>query len=142
MARSTLPHIWIPNTSLTEYDRKGRRVRRRFFGSDGLAINDIDYAPHHGHPVPHAHDWEFYLKVSRQYDFVHVPFVTGMYSIRNDSSNMMQYRGPAIADAMRRMMTLFPLEGRPLIEKARHDVLARFEAQGGAVFPPPPLRLQ
>ena len=93
--------------------------------------------------MPHAHDWEFYLKVSRQHDFVHVPYVTGMYSIRNDSSNMMQYRGKGIADSMRRMMELFPLEGRPLVDQARRDVLARFEAQGNRVsWPQPPLRLQ
>ncbi len=66
MARSSLPHKWIPNTSLTEYDRKGRRIRRRFYGSDGNAIKDIDYESHHGHPAPHAHDWDWTKDRPRQ----------------------------------------------------------------------------
>ncbi|MDP9018455.1 MAG: glycosyltransferase [Candidatus Eremiobacteraeota bacterium] len=92
--------------------------------------------------MPHAHDWEFYLKIARSYDFIHVPYVTGIYSIRDDSTNMMQYRGQAIADAMQRMMQLFPTPGRPLLDQARLDGLKQFKSQGYRVnFPRPPLRL-
>jgi hypothetical protein len=66
MARSNLPTKSNPNTSLTEYDRKGRKVRRRYYGSDGYAIKNIDYKPHHGHPTPHAHDWDWTKEPPRQ----------------------------------------------------------------------------
>jgi len=66
MARSNLPIIWNPNTSLTEYDRKRRKIRRRYYGGDGNAIKNIDYQPHHGHPTPHAHDWDWTKDPPRQ----------------------------------------------------------------------------
>ncbi len=59
MARPMLPVQWNPNTSISEYDRNGNIIRRRFYGGDGKAIKNIDYKPHHGHPVPHAHDWDW-----------------------------------------------------------------------------------
>lgn len=63
MPRSKLPDKWNPNSSLTEYeiDGKGKRKRkrRRFYGGDGRAVKNIDYLPHHGHPAPHAHDWDW-----------------------------------------------------------------------------------
>jgi hypothetical protein len=66
MDRPPLPHTWNPNSSLTEYDRNGQRVRRRFYDGDGRAIKNIDYLPHHGHPVPHAHDWDWSRDPARQ----------------------------------------------------------------------------
>ena len=66
MARSMLPDEGNPNTSVSEYSRQGRRIRRRFYGADGKAIKDIDYEPHHGHPVPHAHDWDWTKDPVRQ----------------------------------------------------------------------------
>jgi hypothetical protein len=66
MARSKLPDRWNANTSLTEYDRNGKRKRRRYYGADGRAVKNIDYQPHHGHPVPHAHDWDWTKDPPRQ----------------------------------------------------------------------------
>ena len=59
MARSELATIGNPNTSLEERNEEGRLVRRRFYGGDGRAVKNIDYEAHHGHPAPHAHDWDW-----------------------------------------------------------------------------------
>ena len=37
MARSMLPDEGNPNTSVSEFSRKGKRIRRRFYGADGKA---------------------------------------------------------------------------------------------------------
>jgi hypothetical protein len=66
MARPTLPHQGTANTSVSEYDENGNRIRRRFFGQDGKAAKNVDYIPHHGHPVPHAHDWDWTKTPERQ----------------------------------------------------------------------------
>ena len=66
MARSMLPDQANPNTSVSEYDSKGKRIRRRFYGADGKAIKNIDYKPHHGQPVPRAHDWDWTKDPVRQ----------------------------------------------------------------------------
>ena len=66
MPRSTLRHVGQPNTSEVEYNSNGVVVRRRFFGSDGRAMKDIDYEAHHGHPAPHAHDWDWSESPPRQ----------------------------------------------------------------------------
>jgi hypothetical protein len=66
MARSMLPDHGSPNTSVSEYDRNGNRIRRRSFGADGIPIKNIDYEPHHGHPNPHAHDWDWTKDPPRQ----------------------------------------------------------------------------
>jgi len=66
MARPNLPVKWNPNTSLTEFDRKGRKIRRRYYGGNGYAVKNIDYQPHHGHPTPHAYDWDWTRRPPRQ----------------------------------------------------------------------------
>src|SRR2546425_202834 len=59
MPRSKLPAEGNPNTSAEERDEKGNVMRRRFYGRDGKAIKNIDFEPHHGHPAPHVHDWDW-----------------------------------------------------------------------------------
>ena len=66
MPRSTLPVVGSPNTSMAERDKKGKVIRRRFYGGDGNAIKNIDYEAHHGHPAPHAHDWDWSRDPPRQ----------------------------------------------------------------------------
>ena len=61
-----LPATGNPNTSAVERDQEGKIVRRRFYGKDGKAIKNIDYEAHHGHPVPHAHDWDWTNDPPRQ----------------------------------------------------------------------------
>jgi hypothetical protein len=58
MARSRLRPRGQPNTSVKEYDSSGVLIRRRFYDGNGRAVKNIDFLPHHGHPVPHAHDWD------------------------------------------------------------------------------------
>ena len=66
MPQSNLPVHGPPNSSISEYNKGGVRVRRRFFGADGKATKNVDYLPHHGHPVPHAHDWDWTKDPPRQ----------------------------------------------------------------------------
>lgn len=66
MSRGILPTNADPNTSKVEYDSSGNVIRRRYFDGNGRAIKNIDYQPHHGHPVPHAHDWDWTKQPVRQ----------------------------------------------------------------------------
>lgn len=51
-----------PNETL-EFYRNGKLIQRRYIGSDGYAIKDIDFTDHNRpdkHPyVPHVHDWVY-----------------------------------------------------------------------------------
>jgi hypothetical protein len=64
MARSNLPAVGSPNTSVVERDDKGQVIRRRFYGGDGKAVKNIDYD--HGAGKPHAHDWDWTKDPPRQ----------------------------------------------------------------------------
>jgi hypothetical protein len=66
MPQSRLPATGNANTSALERDERGNVIRRRFYGGGGKAIKNIDYEPHHGHPVPHAHDWDWTKDPPRQ----------------------------------------------------------------------------
>lgn len=66
MPRGILPANSGPNTSKDEKDQNGNVIRRRFFDGNGKAIKNIDFEPHHGHPVPHAHDWDWTKDPPRQ----------------------------------------------------------------------------
>jgi hypothetical protein len=66
MPRSAFPTTGNPNTSREERDEHGNVIRRRFYGKNGKAIKNIDYQPHHDHPVPHAHDWDWTKDPPRQ----------------------------------------------------------------------------
>gem|GEM_PF-5738188 len=59
MARSDFPVIGNPNTSKEERNAQGDLIRRRYYGSDGHAILNIDYDHDHGAGKPHAHDWDW-----------------------------------------------------------------------------------
>jgi len=66
MSRSQLPSTGNSNSSVIERNRRGKIIRRRYFGSDGKAIKNIDYEAHHGAPSPHAHDWDWKKEPPRQ----------------------------------------------------------------------------
>ncbi|MBS0210372.1 MAG: hypothetical protein JSS27_15615 [Planctomycetes bacterium] len=66
MPRPELPSVGAPNSSVTLKDDAGAPLRRRFFGSDGRAVKDIDYDHDHGAGVPHAHDWDYTKTPPRQ----------------------------------------------------------------------------
>lgn len=48
-----------PNTSVEERNKKGKVIRRRFYGGDGKAIINIDFDHDHGAGKPHGHDWDW-----------------------------------------------------------------------------------
>lgn len=56
------PESGTPNSSVDIYDRQGNFVTRRWYGSDGIAIRDVDMTDHRTpqkHPeVPHEHFWK------------------------------------------------------------------------------------
>jgi hypothetical protein len=66
MPRSNLPTVGNPNTSAVERDEQGNVTRRRFYGSDGRALKNIDYDHDHGAGSPHAHDWDWTKDPPRQ----------------------------------------------------------------------------
>jgi glycosyltransferase involved in cell wall biosynthesis len=91
--------------------------------------------------LTHAEDWELFLKLCQIYDFVHVPRITGMYSIRHDGTHMMSNAGPAIAESMQRLIELHPLPHRPVMEAARRASLDKYRKSGYAMrFPEPALK--
>lgn len=91
--------------------------------------------------LSHAEDWELFLKLAQQYDVIHVPRITGMYSIRHDGTHMMSNAGPQIARSMEQLMQLHPLPHRPVMETARRQALENYRKAGYAMrFPEPALR--
>jgi hypothetical protein len=91
--------------------------------------------------MPHADDWDFWLRLAQHCDFVHVDAVTGVYRVQGDRSGLTLSRGADLAEAMSRMAKKFPLEDRPLVVSARDQLLQRFVSMGmQARFPEPALR--
>ncbi|OYR95108.1 structural protein [Lactobacillus taiwanensis] len=60
--KHSVPLSAEPNTILDTY-KNGKRIKRRYYDANGIAIKDIDFTDHGNpkeHPiVPHAHDWSF-----------------------------------------------------------------------------------
>jgi len=54
-----LPTVASPNSSRERRDKKGKVIQRRYYGSNGQAIINIDYDHDHGAGKPHAHDWDW-----------------------------------------------------------------------------------
>jgi len=52
-----------PNSIVERIDANGNIIQRRYYGSNGQAVKDIDYT-NHGNPnqhpkVPHEHTWDW-----------------------------------------------------------------------------------
>ncbi|EST55723.1 hypothetical protein T458_07740 [Brevibacillus panacihumi W25] len=64
-----LPTSSRPNSSMDLMDEDGNLKTRRYFGSDGRALRDVDFTDHGNpkmHPkVPHEHDWDWTKKPPR-----------------------------------------------------------------------------
>lgn len=91
--------------------------------------------------ITHAEDWELYLNLSQHFDFIHVPRITGVYSIRHDGSHMMSDAGPQIAQAMERLIERHPLPHRPIMETARRQSIEKYKQSGFKLrFPEPALK--
>lgn len=59
MARSELPPMGNPNSSIVRRDSRGAIIQRRFYDGNGRAIKNIDFDHDHGAGKPHAHDWDW-----------------------------------------------------------------------------------
>jgi hypothetical protein len=91
--------------------------------------------------LPHCEDWDMWIRLSQRTDFVHVPRVTAMYSIRNDDTNMMSYNTEGFKRAMMLLKEKYPLDDRPLLAQVRDTSMGRFAAQAGLpIFPAPALK--
>ncbi|MGI8982152.1 MAG: polymorphic toxin type 24 domain-containing protein [Pirellulaceae bacterium] len=69
MARSSgdLSSNGTPNTVAEKRDSDGQLIQKRYYGSDGRAIKNIDYGHDHaGVGDPHAHDWNWSQVPPRQ----------------------------------------------------------------------------
>ncbi|RNB64576.1 hypothetical protein EDM55_27130 [Brevibacillus centrosporus] len=64
-----LPTSSRPNSSMDLMDEDGDLKTRRYYGSDGRALRDVDFTDHGNpkmHPkVPHEHDWDWTKKPPR-----------------------------------------------------------------------------
>jgi hypothetical protein len=90
--------------------------------------------------LPHSEDWDLWIRLAQRCDFVHVPRVTAMYSIRNDGTNMMSYNTAGFTQSMHQLVAKYDLSDRPILNQVRDDVMKRFLAQASqAIFPPPAL---
>jgi len=90
--------------------------------------------------LPHAEDWDLWIRLAQRYDFVRVRRVTAQYSIRNDETNMMIYNSAGFKRAMLQLTEKFPLDDRPLLAEARANLTRLFLSKAGpAIFPPPAL---
>lgn len=90
--------------------------------------------------LPHCEDWDFWIRLAQRADFVHVPRITALYSIRNDNTNMMSYNTGGFKAAMSQLIEKYRLDDRPMLAEVRADMIARFQARAGrAIFPPPAL---
>lgn len=73
--------------------------------------------------VEFAEDWELWIRLAERYDIVHVPHVTGIYSIRTDNTNTVSRQAAKFAGAFERIVELHPISGRPMLELARSEII-------------------
>jgi len=72
--------------------------------------------------LEHAMDWDFLIRLSKVYDFIHIPVITGEYSIRKDKSQM-SFRDYEIINYFRNLI-LYKHNFFPLVS------LRKFSSQG------------
>lgn len=73
--------------------------------------------------VDFAEDWEVWIRIAERYDILHVPHVTGIYSVRTDATNTVVRQAARFGDAFARIVELHPLEGRPQIDGIRKQLV-------------------
>ncbi len=69
--------------------------------------------------VDFAEDWELWIRIAERYDILHVPHVTGIYSVRTDATNTVVRQAARFGDAFARIVELHPLQDRPQIDAMR-----------------------
>ena len=75
--------------------------------------------------VDFAEDWELWIRIAEHYDILHVPYVTGIYSVRTDATNTVVRQASRFADAYAQIVELHPLEDRPQIDTIRKHLIAQ-----------------
>jgi hypothetical protein len=78
--------------------------------------------------IDFAEDWEMWIRIAERYDVVHVPHVTGIYSVRSDNTNTVSRDAAKFAEAFAQITALHPLEGRPLVDEARTSMIEQSRA--------------
>ncbi|MGH7683605.1 MAG: glycosyltransferase family 2 protein [Vulcanimicrobiaceae bacterium] len=73
--------------------------------------------------VDFAEDWEVWIRIAEGYDILHVPHVTGIYSVRTDATNTVVRQAARFGDAFARIVELHPLEDRPQIDAMRKQLV-------------------
>jgi hypothetical protein len=73
--------------------------------------------------VDFAEDWEVWIRIAESYDILHVPHVTGIYSVRTDATNTVVRQAARFGDAFARIVELHPLEDRPQIDAIRKQLV-------------------
>jgi hypothetical protein len=90
--------------------------------------------------LPHAEDWDMWIRLAQRSDFVHVKRVTALYSIRNDGMNLMISNREGFIRATHLIAEKSPLEGRDALAAVRAGTNERFLATGAEPrFPQPAL---
>lgn len=83
----------------------------------------LDAAGPFDETVEFAEDWELWIRLAERYDIVHVPHVTGIYSVRTDNTNTVVRQAAKFAGAFERIVELHPVSGRPLLDFARSEII-------------------
>lgn len=73
--------------------------------------------------VDFAEDWEVWIRIAEHYDILHVPHVTGIYSVRTDATNTVVRQAARFGDAFARIVELHPLEDRPQVDAIRKQLV-------------------
>jgi glycosyltransferase involved in cell wall biosynthesis len=88
-------------------------------------------------------DYEFLIRLSRHYDFVHVDHVTCEFRYRTDRSTMSHNMGAAqILDGLNKIFERYPSNGDAFIDQSRKETLAFFVAHHGGQYWEPAIRLE
>jgi hypothetical protein len=88
-------------------------MRRRILEDLGGFEESVDF----------AEDWELWIRIAERYDILHVPHVTGIYSVRTDATNTVVRQAARFGDAFARIVELHPLQERPQIDAMRKQLV-------------------
>ena len=73
--------------------------------------------------VVFAEDWELWIRIAEHYDILHVPHVTGIYSVRTDATNTVVTQAAKFGNAYARIVAQHPLPDRPQIDAIRQQLI-------------------
>ena len=96
-----------------------------------------------GYPedIPLMGDWDTFMRLAQRYDFVHVPRVTALYSIRDDQSNLTADPAARFTQSFNMIRERNSVVHRPLIHKMQLEMMGNREIQGGPIWPQPAITI-